>query len=91
MDLKKEHGEDPTSGLKASLLLEMLPYQVRLTVAQGLSSKKLDYDTLVAKIKLVASVQSDYSTPPSLWSLERWSTMTTTRRSRLSRCKRASC
>ena len=63
MELKKEHGEEPTTGLKASLLLEMLPDQVQLTVAQGLSSKKLDYDTLKAKIELMASVQSDYSTP----------------------------
>ena len=63
VELKKEHGEEPTTGLKASLLLEMLPDQVQLTVAQGLSSKKLDYDTLKAKIKLMANVQSDYSTP----------------------------
>ena len=63
VELKKEHGEEPTTRLKASLLLEMLPDQVQLTVAQGLSSKKLDYDTLKAKIKLMASVQSDYSTP----------------------------
>ena len=63
MELKKEHGEEPTTGLKASLLLEMLPHQVQLTVAQGLRSKKLDYDTLKAKIKLMANVQSDYSTP----------------------------
>ena len=56
-------GEEPTTGLKASLLLEMLPDQVQLTVAQGLSSKKLDNDTLKANIKLVANVQSYYSTP----------------------------
>ena len=29
----------------------------------GMSSKKLDYDTLKAKIKLMANVQIDYSTP----------------------------
>ena len=36
---------------------------MQLTVAQGLSSKKLDYDTLKAKIKLMANVQSDNPTP----------------------------
>ena len=61
--LKKEHSEEPTQGLKASLLLEMLPDHVQLTVAQGMSSKKLDYDALKAKIKLMANVQIDYSTP----------------------------
>ena len=61
--LKKEHGEEPTTGLKASLLLEMLPDHAQLTVAQGMSSKKLDYDTLKAKIKLMANVQIDYATP----------------------------
>ena len=61
--LKKEHSEEPTTGLKASLLLEMLPDHVQLTVAQGMSSKKLDYDTLKAKIKLMANVQTDYATP----------------------------
>ena len=61
--LKKEHSEEPTTGLKASLLLEMLPDNVQLTVAQGMSSKKLEYDTLKAKIKLMANVQIDYSTP----------------------------
>ena len=40
----------------------MPPDQVQLTVAQGLSSKKLDYGTLKAKMKLMASVQSDCST-----------------------------
>ena len=63
VELKKEHGEEPTTGLKASLLLEMLPDHVQLTVAQGVGSKKLEYDTLKAKIKLMANVQSDYSTP----------------------------
>ena len=61
--LKKEHGEEPTTGLKASLLLEMLPDSLQMTVAQGLSSKKLDYDSLKSKIRLMASVQTDYSTP----------------------------
>ena len=61
--LKKEHGEEPTTGLKASLLLEMLPDAVQLTVAQGMSSRKLDYDTLKAKIKLMANVHMDYTTP----------------------------
>ena len=61
--LKKEHGEEPTVGLKASLLLEMLPDSAQMTVAQGMNSKKLDYETLKAKIKLMANVQIDYSTP----------------------------
>ena len=61
--LKREHGEEPTMGLKASLLLEMLPDHVQLTVAQGMSSKKLDYETLKTKIKMMANVQIDYSTP----------------------------
>ena len=50
-------------GLKASLLLEMLPDSVQMAVAQGLSSKKLDYDSLKNKIKLMANVQIDYATP----------------------------
>ena len=61
--LKREHGEEPTVGLKASLLLEMLPESVQLTVAQGMTSKKLDYDSLKTKVKLMANVQMDYSTP----------------------------
>ena len=61
--LKKEHSEEPTVGLKASLLLEMLPDSVQMTVAQGMSSKKLDYETLKAKIKMMANVQIDYTTP----------------------------
>ena len=61
--LKKEHGEEPTVGLKASLLLEMLPDSAQMTVAQGMSSKKLDYDTLKGKIKMMANVQIDYATP----------------------------
>ena len=62
MELKTEHGEEPTTGLKASLLLEMLPDQVQLTDAQDMGSKKLEYDTFKAKIKLTAHVQSDYPT-----------------------------
>ena len=61
--LRREHDEEPTVGLKASLLLEMLPDNVQLAVAQGMSSKKLDYDTLKAKIKQMANVQIDYATP----------------------------
>ena len=61
--LKKEHGEEPTMGLKASLMLEMLPDNVQLTVAQGMTSKRLDYDALKTKIKLMANVQIDYTTP----------------------------
>ena len=61
--LKKEHGEEPTEGLKASLLLEMLPDNAQMTVAQGMNSKKLEYETLKAKIKMMANVQIDYATP----------------------------
>ena len=61
--LKREHGEEPTQGLKAALLLEMVPDQVQMTLAQGMSTKKLDYDALKAKIKLMANVQQDYATP----------------------------
>lgn len=61
--LKKEHSEEPTPGLKAALLLEMLPDAAQMTVAQGLDSKKLDYDALKAKIKMMANVQIDYATP----------------------------
>ena len=61
--LKKEHGEEPTTGLKASLLLEMLPESVQLTVAQGMDSRRLDYETLKTKIKLMANVQMDYAMP----------------------------
>ena len=78
VELKKEHGEKLTVGLKASLLLEMFPGQVQLTVAQGLSSKKLDYDKLKAKIKLMANVQSVTTQPLSPWTLERCSATTRT-------------
>ena len=61
--LKKEFGEEPTVGLKAALLLEMLPETVQLTRAQGLGSKKLDYDELKGKIKMMANVHIDYATP----------------------------
>ena len=45
VELQKEHGEEPATKLRTSLLLEILPDQVQLAVAQGLSSKKFDYDT----------------------------------------------
>ena len=35
VELKEEHREEPTAGLKASLLLEMLPDQLQVRVAQG--------------------------------------------------------
>ena len=44
-ELKKEDGEEPTAKRKASSLLEILSDQVQFTVAQGMSSNKLDYDT----------------------------------------------
>ena len=61
--LKKEHGEEPTVGLKASLLLEMLPEGAQMTVLQGLGAKKLDYDALKGKIKMMANIQADNATP----------------------------
>ena len=61
--LKKEHGEEPTAGLKASLLLEMLPEGAQMTVLQGLNTKKLDYEALKAKIKMMANIQNDNATP----------------------------
>ena len=63
--LRREHGpgEEPTPGLKAALLLEMLPESVQMTVAQGIPAGKLDYDALKAKVKMMASVQMDLSTP----------------------------
>ena len=61
--LKKEHGEEPTTGLKASLLLEMLPEGAQMTVLQGMDSKKLEYEALKAKIKMMANIQTDNETP----------------------------
>ena len=61
--LKREHGEEPTTGLKAAVLLMMLPENVHLTVAQGMESAKLDFDALKAKVKLMAAVQIDRVTP----------------------------
>ena len=60
--LKREHGEEVPEGLKAALLMEMLPENVQMTVAQGMS-KKFDYDALKAKIRLMASVHTEMSTP----------------------------
>ena len=61
--LKKEHGEEPTAGLKASLLLEMLPEGAQMTVLQGMNAKKLDFEALKSKIKMMASIQTDNATP----------------------------
>lgn len=60
--LKREHGEYVPGGLKAALLMEMLPDHVQLTVAQGISDK-FDYDELKSKIRLMASVHVEMSTP----------------------------
>ena len=49
--LKKEHGEEPTMGLKASLVLEMLPEGAQMTILQGMDTKKLDYEALKGKLK----------------------------------------
>ena len=61
--LKKEHGEEPTMGLKASLLLEMLPEGAQMTILQGMDTKKLDYEALKGKIKMMANIQIDNATP----------------------------
>ena len=46
VELNKEHGEEPTTGLKASLSPEVPLDQVLLKVAEGMSSKTLEYDSL---------------------------------------------
>ena len=61
--LKREHGEEPTMGLKASLLLEMLPEGAQMTILQGMDTKKLDYEALKGKIKMMANIQIDNATP----------------------------
>ena len=61
--LKREHGEEPTMGLKASLLLEMLPEGAQMTILQGMDTKKLDYEALKGKIKMMANIQVDNATP----------------------------
>ena len=61
--LKKEHGEEPTVGLKAAVLFKMLPENVHLTIAQGMDSTKLDYEQLKAKVKLMANVHVERITP----------------------------
>ena len=61
--LKKEHGEGPTMGLKAAVVLNMMPDTVHLTIAQGLDSTKLDYDAVKNKIKMMANVHLDRVTP----------------------------
>ena len=58
VELKKEPGEERITWLKASSPLEMLPDQVRLTVAQGMRSKKLECDALKAKTKPAANSNS---------------------------------
>ena len=60
--LNKEHGETVPVGLKAALLMEMLPDNVQMTIAQGMA-KKIDYDSLKAKIRLMASVHTEMATP----------------------------
>ena len=50
--LEREHKETVSLGLKAALVLEMMPESVQMSLAQGLSAKGLDYGELKAKIKL---------------------------------------
>ena len=61
--LRNEHNDGPTEGLKAALLLEMIPESVQLTVAQGLTSRSPSYQAMKEQIKLMAAVQLDYCTP----------------------------
>lgn len=60
--LRAEHNDGPTEGLKAALLLEMIPDSVQLTIAQSMTSKT-GYQDLKEQIKLMAAVQLDYCTP----------------------------
>ena len=60
--LRAEHNDGPSEGLKAALLLEMIPDSVQLTVAQGMTMKN-GYQALKERIKLMAAVQIDYCTP----------------------------
>ena len=61
--LKKEHGEEPTMGLKAALLLKMLPENVHFNIVQGMDSKKLSYEEMRSKVKLMADVYVEKVTP----------------------------
>ena len=61
--LKNEHNDGPSEGLKAALLLEIIPEPVQLTVAQGLSKGSASYQTMKDQIKMMAAVQLDYCTP----------------------------
>ena len=60
--LNKEHGETVPAGLKAALVMEMLPEGAQMTIAQGMA-RKIDYDALKAKIRLMASVHTEMATP----------------------------
>ena len=61
--LKKEHGEEPTTGLKAALLLKMLPENVHFNIVQGMDTKKLNYEEMKSKVKLMADVYVEKVTP----------------------------
>ena len=61
--LEKEHGESPTTGLKAALLLKMLPESTHLTIVQGMDTKKLDFDALRTKVRLMMNVHVERITP----------------------------
>ena len=61
--LKKEHGEEPTTGLKAALLLRMLPESVHFNIVQGMDTKKLDYEAMKSKVKLMVDVYVEKATP----------------------------
>ena len=61
--LKKEHGEEPTPGLKAALLLNMLPESVHFNIVQGMDTKKLDYEAMKSKVKLMVDVYVEKVTP----------------------------
>ena len=60
--LKREHGESVPDGLKAALLMEMLPDHIQLTVAQGIANQ-FSYEELKQKVRLMSSVHAEIATP----------------------------
>ena len=60
--LKREYSEEVPEGLKAALLMEMLPESVQMGVAQGISDQ-FDFEALKSKVRLMASVQTEMATP----------------------------
>ena len=61
--LKKEHNDGPSEGLKASLLIEMLPEPAQMTIAQGMQGRKIDYEALKSRVRMMANVHAEMATP----------------------------